>query len=113
ATCASASAPTTRYANTKRNSMSRNETFIPRHMPLDLLAGEQVGVGAQPEITNAGEQIGIKRSAGANIDRGHDCLEALEGPRLVEREIGDGHHDNENGADHAEIGERSADPPHA
>src|ERR1700681_4634788 len=92
--------------------MSRNETFIPRHMALDLLTGEQVGGGAEPEISDAGEQIGVERSAGADIDRGHDRLEALEALRLVDRKVGDGHDETEHGADHAEIDERVAGPAH-
>src|ERR1700681_763947 len=92
--------------------MSRNETFIPRHMALDLLTGEQVGGGAEPEIADAGEQIGVERDAGADIDRGHDRLEALEALRLVDREVGDGHDETEYRADHAEIDKRVADPSH-
>src|ERR1700719_3911315 len=92
--------------------MSRNETFIPRHMTLDLLTGEQVGVGAEPEIADAGQQIGVERGAGADIDRGYDRLETLEALRLVDRKIGDSHDETEHGADHAEIDERVAGPAH-
>src|ERR1700716_4044124 len=90
--------------------MSRKETFIPRHMALDLLTSQQMGVGAEPEIADAGEQIGVERNAGADIDRGHDRLEALEALRLVDGQVGHGHDETEYRADHTEIDERVADP---
>src|SRR5258708_1860407 len=90
--------------------MSRKETFIPRHMALHLLAGEQMGVGAEPEVADAGEQIGIERDAGADVDRGDDRLEALEALRLIDRKVRHGHDETEHGADHAEIDERIAGP---
>src|SRR4030088_3528319 len=92
--------------------MSRKETFIPRHIALDLLTSQQMGVGAEPEIADAGEQIGIERDAGADIDRGHDRLEALEALCLVDGQVGHGHDKPEYLADHAEIDKRVADPSH-
>src|ERR1700730_13163838 len=92
--------------------MSRKETFIPRHMALHLLAGEQMGVGTEPEIADAGEQIGIERDAGADIDRSDDGLEALEALRLVDRQVRYGHDETEHGADHSEIDQRIAGPAH-
>src|SRR5437879_1105591 len=92
--------------------MSRKETFIPRHIALYLLAGEQMGVGAEPEIADAGEEIGIEGDAGADIDRGDDRLEALEALRLVDRKVRHGHDETQYGADHAEIDQRIAGPAH-
>src|SRR5258708_6326664 len=92
--------------------MSRKETFIPRHMASDLLPGEEMGVGAEPEIADAGDQVRVQRRAGADIDRGHDLLEAVEVLRLLYGEIANCHDQAEHGADHAEIDERVAGPSH-
>src|SRR5258708_22918718 len=86
-----------------RNSMSRNETFIPRHMALDLLASEQMRVGAKPQIADAGDQVRVERRARADIDRRDEGLEALEILRLIDGEIAHPPAQAEHRPDHAQI----------
>src|SRR5258708_28712804 len=88
------------------------DTFSRRHMALDLLPGQQMRVGAEPEIADAGDEVGVEGGAGADVNRGHDRLEALEALRLVDREVGDGHDETEYRTNHAQVDERVAGPAH-